>query len=404
MHWKSWLPGKRRRCVLGFDVGLTSCRLVVLSGSQSHPDMVCCAEQLQFPADDWVTQGHVWHAEELGHWLRLHLQQGGYDVEGMYVCLEDACISHHRVTLPAELSDDDVTFQVLAEVQALLGVSAADLSIDFGLESASAESVSESDVRHLVYRAAAVQRFRVEALQRAAKAAHIKLCAVECRSEAVRRTQGPGVLALLPAAGVAMALQCDAAFGLALGAWGSRAFNFLPHRAMADIALRQAWWLGIVACVVGGAFLATGFALVMASSTTLTLGAAANRGAIAASHNSAQTAHTQAQLEQKQLEQHTQWRQTQQLLNLQTVQWVRVLDQGSQGVSVIHVEQQGARWQVQGEALSSVHATQVVQQLAALAIWTKPPALSQLQIKTAPLTTGLPVWQFRIEAELKGAV
>ena len=112
----------------------------------------------------------------------------------------------------------------------------------------------------------------------------------------------------------------------------------------------------------------------------------------------------QAQLVQQQREQHTQWQQTQQVLNLQTVQWVRVLDQGAQGVSVTRVEQHGSSWQVQGEALSSVHATQVVQQLAALAIWTKPPALSHLQIKTAPLTTGLPVWQFRIDAELKGTV
>jgi hypothetical protein len=332
------------------------------------------------------------------------MQQGGYDVEGMYVSLDEACISHHRVTLPADLSEDDVTFQVLAEVQAVLGVSAAELSVDFGWEPASEVSSLEDSSRTRMYRVAAVPRFRVEALQRVAKAAHIKLCAVEGYGEAVRRTQATETFATLPPVGVAMALQCEAAFGLALGAWGSRVFNFLPHRAMADIALRQAWWLGIVACVVGGACLATGFALVMASAATLTLGAAANREAIAARHLAAQTAHTQAQLAQQQREQHTQWQQTQQVLNLQTVQWVRVLDQGAQGVSVTRVEQHGSSWQVQGEALSSVHATQVVQQLAALAIWTKPPALSQLQIKTAPLTTGLPVWQFRIEAELKGAV
>lgn len=404
MHWKSWLPGKRRRCVLGFDVGLTSCRLVVLSGSMAHPDQVCGAEQLRFPEDDWVTQGHVWRAEELGQWLRVYVQQGDYDVEGMYVCLDDACISHHRVTLPADLSEDDVTFQVLAEVQAVLGVSAAELSVDFGWEPASEVSSLEDSSRTRMYRVAAVPRFRVEALQRVAKAAHIKLCAVEGYGEAVRRTQATETFATLPPVGVAMALQCEAAFGLALGAWGSRVFNFLPHRAMADIALRQAWWLGIVACVVGGACLATGFALVMASAATLTLGAAANREAIAARHLAAQTAHTQAQLAQQQREQHTQWQQTQQVLNLQTVQWVRVLDQGAQGVSVTRVEQHGARWQLQGEALSSAHASQVAHQLAALAIWTKPPALSHLQIKTAPLTTGLPVWQFRIDAELKGTV
>jgi hypothetical protein len=340
----------------------------------------------------------------MGQWLREYAQRGDYDVQGMYACLDDACISYQRVTLAADLSDEDATFQVLAEVQAVLGVSAADLSIDFGWESASASPSEESDAHVKVYRTAAVPRFRVEALQRVAKAAHMKLCAVEGHSEAVRRTQTADHLTTLPAVGVAMAMQYEAAFGLALGAWGSRAFNFLPHRAWADIALRQAWWLGIVACVVGGAFLATGFALVMASTATITLGAVANREAIARAHQTAQTAHTQAQREQHQRVLHAQWLQAQQVLHMQTAQWVRVLDQGTHGVSVIRVAQKGTHWQVQGEALSSAHATQVVQQLAALAIWTQPPVLSQLQIKTAPLTTGLPVWQFRIEAELKGAV
>ena len=404
MHWKSWLPGTRRRCVLGLDVELTACRWVVLSGSQAQPERVCCAELLQLPADDWVKQGHVWCAEELGQWLRHHVQQGGYDVDGLYVCVDDACITQHVVTLSADLAEDDVTFQVLAEVQAALGVSAADLSVDFGLDASSVTLESEANVRTRVYRAEAVSRFRVDALQRVAKAAGIPLCAVESRSEAIRRTQAPESLSALPAVGVGIALQCDAAFGLALGAWGSRAFNFLPHRALADIALRQAWWLGLVACVVGGAFLATGFALVMASSTAVTVGALTNRAAIAAAHQAAQVAHAQAQAEQQQALQHTQWRQTRDALHQQTWQWARVLDQGAQGVWVLRVEQQGARWGMHGEALSSVHATQMLQQLQALAIWKKPPALSQLHLKTTPVNTGLPVWQFRMEAELKDAV
>lgn len=404
MHWKSWWPGTRGRCVLGLDFGLTACRWVVLSGTQVQPERVCCVEQLQLPADDWVKQGHVWCAQELGQWLRHHVQQGDYDVDGLYVCVDDACITQHVITLSADLSEDDVTFQVLAEVQAALGVSAADLSVDFGLDVSCVASESETHVRTRVYRAEAVSRFRVDALQRVAKAAGIPLCAVESRSEAIRRTQVPELLSALPAVGVGMALQCDVAFGLALGAWGARMFNFLPHRALADSALRRNWWLGIVACVVGGTFLVTGFALVMAASTTATVGALVNHAAIANAYQTAKVAHAQAQAEQQQALQHNQWLQTHQVMHQQTWQWARVLDQGTQGVWVLRVEQQGARWGLQGEALSSVHATQILQQLQALAIWKKPPALSQLHLKVAPVNTGLPVWQFRMEAELKEAV
>jgi hypothetical protein len=81
-----------------------------------------------------------------------------------------------------------------------------------------------------------------------------------------------------------------------------------------------------------------------------------------------------------------------------------VLSQSAQGVWVVSVKQQGTRWTVQGEALSSTHAQQLVQQLKALDIWAQRPELPQLQVLPAASTTGLPVWQFRIEADLKVGV
>jgi hypothetical protein len=81
-----------------------------------------------------------------------------------------------------------------------------------------------------------------------------------------------------------------------------------------------------------------------------------------------------------------------------------VLSHAAQGVWVVSVKQQGTRWTVQGEALSSKHAQQLVQQLKALDIWAQAPELPQLQVMPAVSTTGLPVWQFRIEADLKVGV
>lgn len=403
MHWKSWLPRARRRCVLGVDVGLRSCRLVVLSGSRTQPDMVCAAEEVQLPEDGWMMQGHVWSSTELGRWLRQHVQQNDYDVDGMYMCIDDACISHHSIALSPGLIEDDVTFQVLAEVQALLRVSAADLSVDYGLETPLQFAVQEKDHK-LVYRAAAAPRAQVDALRRVAKTAQIKLFAVEGRGEAIQRTQSHEILRSLPPAGVAMALQCETAFGLALGGWGSRIFNFLPHRALTNLALRRAWWLCVVACVVSGVFLATGFALVIAASTTKTLNALPDRAGIADAYRSVQVAHARAQAAQQQTLQQQQWLHTQSTLHLQTLQWAQVLGQSGPGVWVVRVDQHGERWSVRGEALTSADAMQVLQQLKTLPIWVKSPEMSQLQEKASPVNAGLPIWQFRIEAELKGVL
>jgi hypothetical protein len=59
---------------------------------------------------------------------------------------------------------------------------------------------------------------------------------------------------------------------------------------------------------------------------------------------------------------------------------------------------------LQGEALSSEHAKQLIQQLKTLDIWSQAPELLELQVTPAVSTTGLPVWQFRIEADLKVGV
>jgi hypothetical protein len=59
---------------------------------------------------------------------------------------------------------------------------------------------------------------------------------------------------------------------------------------------------------------------------------------------------------------------------------------------------------VQGEALSSDHAQQLTQQLEALGIWAQAPELVQVQVMSSVSSTGLPVWHFRIEANLKAGV
>ena len=155
---------------------------------------------------------------------------------------------------------------------------------------------------------------------------------------------------------------------------------------------------------MGGAFLAAGFALVMASAAETKYHHLDDAVASARAYDDAQKAHAQAKAVDERRAEQVRWLKARQDLQSQSLKWSRVLSHAAQGVWVASVKQQGTRWTVQGEALSSTHAQQLVQQLKALDIWAQAPELPQLQVVPAVSTTGLPVWQFRIEADLKVGV
>ena len=250
----------------------------------------------------------------------------------------------------------------------------------------------------------AAPRLRVEALHRVAQLAGLKALTVEPRHDAARRTQLNDALAGLPQASVALALQCDEAFGLALRAWHDEGSNFLPHREDTQHVLRRAWLLGVAVCAMGGAFLAAGFALVMASAAETKHHQLGDVVASARAFDDAQKTHAQAKAEEERRAEQARWFKVRQDLQSQSLRWSHVLSHAARGVWVSSVNQQGTRWTVQGEALSSNHAQQLVQQLKTLDIWAQAPELPQLQLTPAVSTTGLPVWQFRIEADLKVGV
>ena len=399
MRWTSWLPRRRPRrlSVAGLDVGPDACSLVVLMGSPDQPDAVCCAERLNLP-EGLVVSGEVLQSAELGLWLRAYLEAGDYQAEKVYIGIDSACVSNHLVTLAAGLSADDVAFQLQTEVQSLLPEYAPEVLIDYTLDT---EAVAPVEERYLVQ---AAPRPLVEALLRVAHAAGMTAAAVEPRHDAARRTAASHALAALPQASAALALQCDEAFGLALRAWQEDGINLLPHRENEQHMLRRAWLLGVAVCAMGGAFLAAGFAMVMASAAETKTPHLADVVVSTQAMQEATKAHAQAQAAHSRIAEQTRWLKARQDLQLQSLQWSRVLSQATQGVWVASVKQQGTRWTVQGEALSSTHAQQLVKKLKALDIWAQAPELPQLQVMPAVSTTGLPVWQFRIEADLKVGV
>ena len=399
MRWTSWVPRSRPRrlSVVGLDIGPDICSLVVLSGSPSQPDSVCCAERLALP-DGLVAHGEVLQSVAMGEWLRHYLDEGDYQPSEAYIGLDSACVSNHLVTLAAGLSPDDVAFQLQAEVQSVLSEYVGEVCIDYAVDT---EPAAAGEQGYLVQ---AAPRPRVEALQRVAQAAGLKARVIEPRHDAARRTEQCHALVALPQASVALALQCDEAFGLALRAWHDEGANLLPHREDAQHVLRRAWLLGVAVCAMGGAFLAAGFAFAMASAAETRYHHLDDAVASARAYDDAQKAHAQAKVEDERRAEQVRWLKARQDLQSQSLKWSRVLSHAAQGVWVASVKQQGTRWTVQGEALSSTHAQQLVQQLKSLDIWAQAPELPQLQVVPAVSTTGLPVWQFRIEADLKVGV
>jgi len=381
--------------VLGLDIGPEDCRVVVLSGSSSQPDRLCCADRLALP-EGLVAHGEVLQSVALGQWLRTYVDAGDDPPTLAYIGLDRSCVSSHRITLSASLTVEDVAFQLQAEVQSVLPELASEVCIDYTVDTEPAPQGEQS------YWVQAVPRAQVDVLQRMAQAAGLIARVVEPRDDAARRTEQRHALTALAPDSVALALQCDAAFGLALRAWHDEGINFLPCRQDAKHVLHRAWVQRLVVCAVSGAFLAAGFALVMALATEnhhLDDAVASARA-----FDEAHKAHAQVKVIDERRTAQTRWFKAHQELQAQSLQWSHVLSHAAQGVWVASVKQQGTRWTVQGEALSSHHAQQLVQQLKTLDIWSQAPGLPQLQVAPAATAMGVPVWQFRIEADLKVGV
>jgi len=214
------------------------------------------------------------------------------------------------------------------------------------------------------------------------------------------KAAGWPVLGVVPSR-AAMASPCDAACLAALGAWRETAVNFLWHRSAQHLLMPRIWWGRVALSAVGGVFLAVVAILVLTLWLNATQHDAADTVASAQAYEEAQQAHHHAHAAQSRGEAQMRWLQSNQNVSSQSWQWHRVLGQAAQGVWVIRVHQQGKHWTLQGETLSPDHLQRLLEQLKALDIWSQVPEMQQLHILPARSRAGLPVWQFRLEADLK---
>jgi hypothetical protein len=347
-----------------------------------------------------ISQGQIVHADVLGQWLRDYLHLGGHDVGALYMGIDDAYISQHEFSLASGLSDEDVAFQLSVEIQALLPD--ADVCVDFQLMPPVLGPKDRLLPELQTYQTHVVPRSQVAVLSRMAKAARLDLVQVEGRRDAQLRVQSPGVLSSFSAVSVSLGLQCDAAFGLSLGAWQMGAINFLPHRERAQDVMRRAWYVGMAIWALGGLFCSASLTWVLTAMVQDKQSQLGDATLAARALEEANQAHIRAQALRQDAAEQSRWLLTRQTLHQHTLQWAHVLNQAAQGLWISGVTQQGGQWGVQGEALTSAHAHALMTQLKALDIWVRIPEMRQLQLLGSSANTGLPVWQFRIEAELKG--
>lgn len=397
MNWRSWRPPTHPqwRNVAGLDVGPTVCHLVILSGPNTGPTQVCCAECLAVP-EAFLSEGRVVQPAQLGQWLRDYLAVSGHEVDALCMGLREVDVAAHEVTLAAGLSDEDVAFQLAVDV----AEDGTEVCIDFQAVSSAIENGAKPS-GDMAYQVRVASRAQVEVLQQVAKAAQLNLLGVFGQGDALQSTQ---TVDTLPTIGMSLALQCEVAFGLALCAWREDVFNFAPHRTDRRAAMRRAWVCKAGACVIAGGVIALGLMWWLALATQAKHSALGDATSVARAWNAANQAHAQAQEEQQRLTQQHQWLATQQLSHRHTLQWAQTLTQAPPGVWVSQLTQQGAQWSLQGEALTSEDAQVLVTQLKALDIWHKPPELSQRQTMPTATHTALPVWQFQVEAVLKGSM
>jgi hypothetical protein len=400
---RSWLRKHtaRRRCVAGLDVSADGVQLVILAGDSQSADTVCCAEVLPMPSGG-VVNGVVQAPQALARWLKQYVQANDYAVERWFIGLADDQVRYHLVNLSAALSPDDVAFQLQQETRQVFAEHARTFALDYEVD-LDPDVIAPASLRYLV---GACPQACADSWLEVAHAGGLSLAALEPRRDALARVSQAHFTGSMPAASLALALQCDAAFGLALAGWGRVSYNFLPHRPLWFNALRRAWWVGMAVCAMGGAMLAAGFALVMTASADAKQHRLQQGQPAAQALAQAREDHQRAQTAQKLQAQRDQWVRNRQAAQAQSLAWSEALTQASQGIWVSHIQQHGEHWLLEGEALSSQHAQRLLGHLKALDIWAKPPELPQLQLGTSAvagdaMTSGSSVWIFRIEAELK---
>ena len=186
--------------MLGIDISASAIKLVGLGGSGDKPILEHCA--MGALAEGVIVDGAIENPDDLSAALRRLVKQSGARTKNVAVALPSSAVITKKITIPADLPELEVEYQVESEAKQYIPFPLEDVSLDFCEIGPSAITQGRVDVM-----IAAARRERVEALQDMLEVAGLRPVVVDVGSYATRLALGrvldlqsnvsPGALSVL---------------------------------------------------------------------------------------------------------------------------------------------------------------------------------------------------------------
>jgi hypothetical protein len=369
-------------------------QLVVIEGNSITPDQIFCAEHLGNVAD-FFDQSNQISPRLLGERLKNVLMTRDLEPQCISFAVPDEQVTAGMVSLPAALSDQDVSFQLAAELLQNRWTEVDQFCVDYQL----VDSV-DLDADQNTYKAGLLEQAKVQACLQLAKTAALNTHAIETCQAALSRVQVFSEFLSQPIVTASGVLLCEEACGLALSAWADdEAFNFYPHRLELQQRLHRRWAFQLFASLGAGIVLAGAISAAAAYQTQRVVSAMKESFSVGQALQEIRKKHQQLQVDLDRQHQIQQWVATQSESHQRRHLLQAELSRLGVDVWISGLQVQQTSWVIQGEALRAESVHQALAQLSALPIWAQKPALENLQISSDSVT---PVWGFKAVGELKG--
>jgi hypothetical protein len=242
-------------CVAGLCLSPEHAQLVVLSGDEKSPLEVLCAEHLPMPPGLWQDDQWV-DAQGLGQWLQAYLQSRDLAPQRVSFSVAASHLSWRTVTLPAELVNEDLAFQITAEMLDGRVQQADQICIDYVEMPRSATDWYD---RQTSYRAVVTSSQWVKQCRLLARHGHMSVHVIEPQSQSEERIRAFQSFVQQSSVSAAGVLLCEQACGLALAYWDDDiAFNFYPLHLEISQRQQRSWTFRMVAGLMMGVVMSTG--------------------------------------------------------------------------------------------------------------------------------------------------
>lgn len=170
--------------LLGIDISSSSIKLVELGRDASGTLVLerCCIEPLE---RGWIADGNIEKFDEVAEALRRLVKKSGTRSKNVAMALPPSAVITKRISLPGEMSEQELEVQVESEANQYIPFSLDEVSLDFCVIGPSANSPGDVDV--LI---AASRREKVQDRQGLAEAAGLTPVIVDIESHCARLAAG----------------------------------------------------------------------------------------------------------------------------------------------------------------------------------------------------------------------